>query len=226
MYFTADLLNFSFNAQPFDSKDCLFSSSWRYIESVRTKQYSRSSHRRYSMKKSVLRNFLKCTGKHLWQSLFFNKVAHLRPATSLKKRLWHRCFPVKFAKLLRTPLFYRAPLDDCSWYSQCVHSLLHFGSHHHVVLNILHFRQYLLLLLSQVQIDIALKIWIYRLIPLKCHFQYRTSYIEIFIGQFFWVRHFIHSYIAVQFNIDISLLCWFDLKWFCNLRVASCELRF
>ena len=109
MYFTADLLNFSFNAQPFDSKDCLFSSSWRYIESVRTKQYSRSSHRRYSMKKSVLRNFLKCTGKHLWQSLFFNKVAHLRPATSLKKRLWHRCFPVKFAKLLRTPLFYRAP---------------------------------------------------------------------------------------------------------------------
>ena len=103
MYFTADLLNFSFNAQPFDSKDCLFSSSWRYIESVRTKQYSRSSHRRYSMKKSVLRNFSKCTGKHLWQSLFFNKVAHLRPATLLKKRLWHRCFPVKFAKLLRTP---------------------------------------------------------------------------------------------------------------------------
>ena len=27
----------------------------------------------------------------------------LRPATSLKKRLWHRCFPVNFAKFLRTP---------------------------------------------------------------------------------------------------------------------------
>ena len=26
----------------------------------------------------------------------------LRPATLLKKRLWHRCFPVKFAKFLRT----------------------------------------------------------------------------------------------------------------------------
>ena len=25
------------------------------------------------------------------------------PATLLKKRLWHRCFPVNFAKLLRTP---------------------------------------------------------------------------------------------------------------------------
>ena len=30
-------------------------------------------------KKGVLRNFAKFTGKHLWQSLFFNKVAVLRP---------------------------------------------------------------------------------------------------------------------------------------------------
>ena len=37
------------------------------------------------------------------QSLFFNKVAGLRPATLLKKRLWHRYFPVNFAKFLRTP---------------------------------------------------------------------------------------------------------------------------
>ena len=27
----------------------------------------------------------------------------LMPATLLKKRLWHRCFPVNFAKFLRTP---------------------------------------------------------------------------------------------------------------------------
>ena len=39
---------------------------------------------------------------HLCQSLFFNKVAGLRPAALLKKRLWHRCFPVNFAKFLRT----------------------------------------------------------------------------------------------------------------------------
>ena len=32
---------------------------------------------------------------------FFNKVADLRPATLLKKRLWHRCLPVNFAKFLR-----------------------------------------------------------------------------------------------------------------------------
>ena len=37
--------------------------------------------------KGVLRNFTKFTGKHLCQSLFFYKVAGLRPATLLKKRL-------------------------------------------------------------------------------------------------------------------------------------------
>ena len=51
----------------------------------------RSSHRRCSVKKGVLKNFPKFTGNHLGQSLFFNKVAGLRPATSkpatsLKKR--------------------------------------------------------------------------------------------------------------------------------------------
>ena len=62
---------------------------------------SRSSRRRCSIKKGVLRNFAKFTGKHLCQSLFFNKVASLRPATLSKKRLWYRCFLVNFAKFLR-----------------------------------------------------------------------------------------------------------------------------
>ena len=35
----------------------------------------RSSHRRCSVRKGVLRNFTKFTGKYLCQSLFFNKVA-------------------------------------------------------------------------------------------------------------------------------------------------------
>ena len=73
----------------------IFSKTFRFIE--------RNSHQRCSMKKGVLRNFTKFTGKHLCQSLFFNKVADLRLATFLKKRLWHRCFPVIFAKFLRTP---------------------------------------------------------------------------------------------------------------------------
>ena len=56
-----------------------------------------------SIKIGVLRNFAKFTGKHLCQSLFLNKVAVLRPAALLKKRLWRRCFPVNFAKFLGTP---------------------------------------------------------------------------------------------------------------------------
>ena len=54
-------------------------------------------------KKGVVRNFTKFTAKHLYQSLFFNKVAGLRPVTLLKNRLWHRCFPEIFAKFLRAP---------------------------------------------------------------------------------------------------------------------------
>ena len=61
----------------------------------------RSIHRRCSVKKGVLRNFTKFTGKYLCQSLFFNKVAGLRPATSLKKKPWYRCCPVNFAKFLK-----------------------------------------------------------------------------------------------------------------------------
>ena len=45
--------------------------------------------RRCFYKKSVLRNFTKFTG--------------LRPTTLVKKKLWHRCFPVNFVKFLRTP---------------------------------------------------------------------------------------------------------------------------
>ena len=49
------------------------------------------------MRKDVRRYFAKFTGEHLCQSLLFNK------GTLLKKRLWHRCFPVHFAKILRAP---------------------------------------------------------------------------------------------------------------------------
>ena len=56
-------------------------------------------------KKGVLENLAKFTGKHPCQSLFFNKVAGLTPETLLKKRTWHRCFPVDFAKFSETPFF-------------------------------------------------------------------------------------------------------------------------
>ena len=61
------------------------------------------SHRRCSVRKVVLRNSKKFTGRHLCQSLFFNKVAGFKPV------LWHRCFPVNFVKFLRTPFLQNSP---------------------------------------------------------------------------------------------------------------------
>ena len=43
----------------------------------------RSSGPHIFYQKGYLRNFAKFTGKHLCQSLYFNKVAELRPATLL-----------------------------------------------------------------------------------------------------------------------------------------------
>ena len=52
------------------------------------------------MKKHVLNNFTNFTGKHMPWSLFLIKLqAHV-----IKKRLQRRCFAVKFAKFLRTPI--------------------------------------------------------------------------------------------------------------------------
>ena len=61
------------------------------------------------MKKGVLRNFAKFTGKRLCQSLLFNKVVGLR--------LWHRCFPVNFLKFVRTPF----SIEHLSWLLQQIY---------------------------------------------------------------------------------------------------------
>ena len=45
----------------------------------------KSSQWRCSVRKCVLKNFAKFTGKHLCQSFIFNKAAGLRPATLLKR---------------------------------------------------------------------------------------------------------------------------------------------
>ena len=73
------------------STECEMLSKLSFIMNVFSNIF-RSSHRRCSVKKCVLRNFEKFTGKNLCQRLFFNKVARLRLATLSKKCLWHRCF--------------------------------------------------------------------------------------------------------------------------------------
>ena len=61
----------------------------------------RSSRQEVLCEKGVLRNFTKSTRKHLCQVSFLIKL-QTWPVTLLKKRLWHRCFPVNFVKFLRT----------------------------------------------------------------------------------------------------------------------------
>ena len=69
-----------------------------YFEITAIIKNSRSSRPEVFCKKGVLENVAKFTGKHLCQSLSFNKVASLRSEILLKKRLWHKCFPVNFAR--------------------------------------------------------------------------------------------------------------------------------
>ena len=54
---------------------------------MRIEENASSSRPQVFYKKGFPRNFAKLAGKHLCQSLFFNKVAGLGPATLLKKRL-------------------------------------------------------------------------------------------------------------------------------------------
>ena len=75
----------------------------------------RGSHHRCYIKKNVLKNFAKFTGKYLCQSLFFSKIS-----------LFLVCFPVNFAKL-QYCLFSWIPLDDCYQ----IYLLTYFGSIFH-----------------------------------------------------------------------------------------------
>ena len=91
-------------------------------------KHFRSSRSEVFCEKGVLKNFTKFTVKHLCQNHFLNKVADLRPATLLKKRLWHRCFPVNFAEFLRTPIL----IEHLWWLLLKFHSNS-FPEHHFVV---------------------------------------------------------------------------------------------
>ena len=61
-------------------------------------------HNQKQSSKGVLRNFAKFTGKHLYKSLFFNKVAGLSPPALLKKTLVQVFFLKIFAKCQRKHL--------------------------------------------------------------------------------------------------------------------------
>ena len=65
--------------------------------------------------------FRKIHRKHLCQSLFFNEVAGLRPATLLRKRLWQRCFPVNFVNLRRTHFLIQNTSGGCFYFQLSIY---------------------------------------------------------------------------------------------------------
>ena len=78
----------------------------------------KSSHRSSFVRKGVLRNFAKFTGKHLHQSLFFNKVAGLRPATLLKKdekETLAQVFCCEFCQISKNTFF-----TECLWWTASI----------------------------------------------------------------------------------------------------------
>ena len=63
--------------------------------------------RRCSVKKVLLEISQNSKENTCVRASFLTKLEAwgLRPATLLKKKLWHDCFPLNFAKFLRTPFF-------------------------------------------------------------------------------------------------------------------------
>ena len=84
----------------------------RYSIACSVLSHTRSSRQEVFCEKGVLRNFIKFTGKHLCQSLFFNKVVDLRPATCnfIKKETLAQMFSFEFCEISKKTFFYRTPL--------------------------------------------------------------------------------------------------------------------
>ena len=61
-------------------------------------------------KKDVLKNFAKFTGKHLCQSLFFNKVTG---RNFMKRETLAQVFSCELFRNFSERLFYRTPPSDC-----------------------------------------------------------------------------------------------------------------
>ena len=73
----------------------------KFLRTAFLKNTSRSSRLQMFFKIGVLRSVANFTGKHLCSSLFL-KNFQAGGLQLHKKRLQHSCFPVKFAKFLRT----------------------------------------------------------------------------------------------------------------------------
>ena len=76
----------------------------------------RSSHQRRSIEIGVRKNFTKFTGKHLCMSLFFNKVAGLRPSglQIYYNETPTQVFSCEYCQIFKNSFFNRTPLVAAS----------------------------------------------------------------------------------------------------------------
>ena len=81
--------------------EVVFATEVKFQTSLISLWISKSSRLQTFLKIGVLKNFANLTGKHFCWSLFLITLQ-----TNIWNRLQYRCFPVKFAKSLRAPLFY------------------------------------------------------------------------------------------------------------------------
>ena len=78
----------------------------------------RSSRAEVFCKKGILKNFTKFTGKHLCQSLFFNKAA----GNFIKKETLAQVFSCEFCKIFKNTYFYRtSPVVASSFSKETIH---------------------------------------------------------------------------------------------------------
>ena len=106
-------------------------------------------------KKGVLRNFVKFTGKHLCQSLLFNKVAGPRPATLLKKETLAQVLSYGFYEISKNTFFYRTPLVAASKFILDLHQCNNFH------ISDIHIAKYQILGISRLSIILSLKSLLY-----------------------------------------------------------------
>ena len=82
---------------------------YKICKSLRHSRIRRSSRPDVFCEKVVLRNFAKFTGKHLCQSLSFNKVAGAA-CNFIKKETLAQAFSCEFYEMSKNTSFYRTPL--------------------------------------------------------------------------------------------------------------------
>ena len=85
---------------------------------------SRSRHQRCSIEQAILKNFAIFTGKHLWWTLFFNRVAGLKTCSCIKRASNKGVFLCILKKFFKK-LFSRKAANNC-FCSSCFLLLIFF----------------------------------------------------------------------------------------------------